>query len=39
MIATGVAASDSVVFWYRIKTPTATVSYGEYASIFTVTAQ
>ncbi len=38
-IATNVAASDSVLFWFRIETPTGTSSYNEYSSTLTVTAQ
>jgi len=38
-IATNVAASDSVSFWFRIQTPTSTSSYDEYSSTLTVTAQ
>jgi hypothetical protein len=38
-IATGVAASDSVTFWLRILTPTATTSFSPFSSTLTVTAQ
>ena len=38
-IATNVAASDSVLFWFRIQTPTSTTSYNEYSSTLTVTAE
>ncbi len=38
-VATNVAASDSVSFWFRIQTPTSTSSYSEYSSTLTVTAQ
>ena len=38
-IATNVAASNSVNFWFRIQTPTSTSSYNQYSSTLTVTAQ
>lgn len=38
-IATNVAVNDSVDFWFRIQTPTATSSYDEHSSTLTVTAQ
>jgi hypothetical protein len=38
-IATNVAVNDSVVFWFRIQTPTTTSSYNEHSSTLTVTAQ
>lgn len=38
-IVTNVAASDSVSFWLRILTPTATTSYNEYSSTLTVIAE
>jgi hypothetical protein len=38
-IATNVAVDDSVVFWFRIQTPTGTSSYNEHSSTLTVTAQ
>jgi len=37
-IATNLAADDSISFWFRIQTPTATTSYGEYSATLTVTA-
>ena len=37
-IVTNVAVSDSVSFWLRILTPTATASYNEYSSALTVIA-
>lgn len=38
-VETNVAVSDSVTLWFRIMTPTATSSYGQYSSTLTVTAQ
>lgn len=38
-IATNVAVDGSVNFWFRIQTPTSTLSYNEYSSTLTVTAQ
>ncbi|MFH1685992.1 MAG: hypothetical protein ABIE70_00545 [bacterium] len=38
-IATGVAASGTVTLWFRIETPTSTVSHNEYSSTMTVTAE
>jgi hypothetical protein len=37
-IATNVAASDSVNFWFRIQTPLSTSSYNQHSSTLTVTA-
>jgi hypothetical protein len=37
-IVTNVAASDSVIFWFRIQTPLSTSSYNEHSSTLTVTA-
>ncbi len=38
-IATNVAVSNNVTLWFRIETPTSTLSYNEYSSTLTVTAQ
>jgi hypothetical protein len=38
-IATNVAVSDSLTFWFRIQTPVGTSSYDEHSSTLTVTAQ
>jgi hypothetical protein len=38
-IATNVAVSDSVIFWFRIQTPLSTSSYDQHSSTLTVTAQ
>jgi hypothetical protein len=38
-IATNVAVSDTVTFYFRIQTPTTTSSFNEYSSTLTVTAQ
>jgi hypothetical protein len=38
-IATNVAASNNVTLWFRIETPISTLSYSEYSSTLTVTAQ
>jgi len=37
--ATNVAASDTVVIWFRIQSPVSTSSAGQYSSLFTVTAE
>ena len=38
-IATNVSVNDTVTFYFRIQTPTSTLSYSEYSSTLTVTAQ
>jgi hypothetical protein len=38
-IATNVAVNGTVNFWFRIQTPTSTLSYNQYSSTLTVTAQ
>jgi hypothetical protein len=38
-VATNVAVSDSVTFWFRIQTPLSTSSYDQHSSTLTVTAQ
>lgn len=37
-IASSLAPSDSINFWFRIQTPTATSSFAEHAATLTVTA-
>jgi len=38
-ISTNVAVNDSVSFWFRIQTPTSTLSYTQYSCTLTVTAE